>query len=388
VLTDLISRLPELEASRARIAMRPWPTLYGKVGGRTVMDGRSVLLFGSNDYLGLASHPAVVGKALDALERYGVGTGMNPVLGVTDVHRELMEGMRAFTGCEDVLLFNSCTAANCALIATLVREGDVAISDELNHASIVDGCRLSGGRTKVYRHSDMGALEDALRDTADARLRLVITDGMFSMEGEPALLPDIARLADSARAIVAVDESHSAGVIGRTGRGTAELLGSMDAPPVQTGTFSKAFGAGIGGYVAGPRDLIDYLRDRARFFIFTSGMPAVAAAAALAALEVMRREPQRLAQLQSNVQRFRTGLLARGYELLGGVGPIVPILIGESERARALAAHLLGRGVYIPSMSHPIVPQGAARLRAQVSASHTFADIDETLMAFESVPAL
>jgi 8-amino-7-oxononanoate synthase len=386
-VNEVLAELPELEASRTRMAGRPWPTLHSQVGGRMQLDGREILMFGSNDYLGLGAHPAGVAGAHAALDKFGAGSGMNPVLAVTTVHRELMEAMREFTGCEDVLLFNSCTAANCALISTLVQEGDAVISDELNHASIIDGCRLSRGRTQVYRHAGVPSLREELGASQTARLRLVITDGVFSMEGEAAPLAGIVAEARAARAVVAIDESHAAGVIGPTGRGTFELFGLTDPPPVQTGTFSKAFGAGIGGYVAGPRGLIDFLRDQARFFIFTSGMPAAAAGAALASLRIMRGEPERLERLRANIEHFRAGMAALGYSLLGGAGPIVPVLVHDSDRARRLAAHLLNRGVYVPAMAYPIVPQGEARLRVQLSAAHSEEDVAAVVDAFESALA-
>ena len=381
-MTKDIGALPEVQASVARQATRQWPTFNSGVGGRVTVDGRSILMFGSNDYLGLAGHPEVTAAAARALDEYGVGTGMNPVLGVTAVHRELMERMREFTGCEDVLLFNSCTAANCALVPTLVGEQDATLSDELNHASIIDACRLSKGRTVVYQHGDVGSLAARFADVSDARVRLVITDGMFSMEGDPAPLREITRVSAENGALVAIDESHAAGVIGASGRGTAELFGLERTPPIQTGTFSKAFGAGLGGYVAGPKALIDHLRDRARFFIFTSGMPASLAAAAVASLGIIRREPERLARLRANTERFRAGMRELGFELLGGAGPIVPVLVRDEERTHRLGTFLLQRGAYLPAMTHPIVRNGEGRLRAQLSASHTDEQIDETLELF------
>ena len=379
---DLVSSMPEVTASAEKMSSRAWPEVTGKVHGRAPLDGRPIVMLGSNDYLGLASHPAVIAGARAALEEYGAGTGMNPVLGVTRVHHQLMEAMREFTGCEDVLLFNSCTAANCALIASLVGPQDVVISDELNHASIIDGCRLARGSTLVYKHTDMGSLDDVLLSAAHARVRLVVSDGVFSMEGDVVPLPEIARVSAKHRAVIAIDESHAAGVIGPTGRGTADLFRMTGPPPIQTGTFSKAFGSGIGGYVGGPKELIQHLRDRARFFIFTSGMPAVAAGAALAALDVLRSEPERLARLRQNTATFRAGLKNLGLELLPNHGPITPIMVGASEQARRLNAALLELGVYVPAMSYPIVPEGAARLRAQVSAAHSDGDLAVALSAF------
>jgi 8-amino-7-oxononanoate synthase len=339
------------------------------------VDGRDVLMFGCNDYLGLGADPAILAGACDAIDRYGSGHGMNPVLAVTALHRELMDRMRAFTGCEDVLLFNSCTAANCALVPTLVVEGDVVVSDELNHASIIDACRLARGTKKVYRHSDLGSLETALDEAKAAETKLVITDGVFSMEGEPAPLPEVLGIAERSGALVAVDESHAAGTVGATGRGTLEIFGLPGAAVIQTGTFSKSFGAGIGGYVAGPRAITELLRDQARFFIYTSGMPVGAVGAALAALRIMTSGTERISRLRANAARLRAGLRELGLRVLGD-GPIVPIVIGESEATRALATRLLDRSIYVPAMAFPIVPEGAARLRVQVSASHTDDDID------------
>jgi glycine C-acetyltransferase len=377
---DVLNQLPHVTAAREHARSRRWPTFEGPVGRRMRVDGRDVLMFGSNDYLGLGADPAITAGARNAIDRYGSGHGINPVLGVTSVHRELMDEMRAFTGCEDVLLFNSCTAANCALVPTLVIEGDVVVSDELNHASIIDACRLARGSRKVYRHGDSASLASALDEAKAARTKLIITDGVFSMEGEPAPLPNILRLAERTGSLVAVDESHAAGAVGATGRGTLELFGLPGAAVIQTGTFSKAFGAGIGGYVAGPRTVIELLRDQARFFIFTSGMPVGAAGAALAALRIITAGNERVARLRSNAERLRSQLRALGHRILGD-GPIVPVVIGESEPTRALAARLLERAIYVPAMAFPIVPEGTARLRVQVSASHTDADLDELIDA-------
>jgi 8-amino-7-oxononanoate synthase len=349
-----------------------------------MVDGRELIMFGSNDYLGFAADPNVLAAAHAALEKHGAGTGMNPLLGTTSTHRELIRALRDFTNCEDVLLFNSCTAANCAVIATLVGPDDVVLSDELNHASIVDGCRLARGRTIIYRHNDIESLRRGLAEAKTSRLRLVVTDGVFSMEGECAPLREILEVVKQARGVLVVDESHSAGVIGPSGRGTGEFYGIGRGEFIQTGTLAKAFGAGIGGYVAGPRDAVAHLRDRARFFIFTSGVPAVCAGAAIAALKLLDTEPARLERLRANVVMLRSGLQSLGFELLGGDGPIVPVLLGTTERARRLSLSLLQMGIYVPAFSFPIVPEGSARLRLQVSAAHTREDLQEALSAFET----
>lgn len=345
-------------------------------------------MFGSNDYLGLGNDPAVLAGAREALERHGAGSGMNPLLGITATHRALEDCLREFTGCEDVLLFNSCTSANVAVISTLVGPSDVVISDSLNHASIIDGCRLARGRTLVYKHADANSLRDVLGEAMGDRLRLVVTDGVFSMEGECAPIPDILDAVVETGSYLVVDESHAAGVIGRTGRGTREHFGISPQAFIQTGTLAKAFGSGIGGYVAASRDLIAYLRMRARFYIFTSGIPAMTAGAALAALRLLRDDSSRLERLRASVAQLRVGLQAQGFSLLGGEGPIVPILVGSADRARRMSEVLLAEGVYVPAFGFPIVAEDAARLRVQVSSAHTPDDIAEAVSAMAHARAL
>jgi 7-keto-8-aminopelargonate synthetase-like enzyme len=383
---SLAATLPEVGESNVASARTAWPTLDGKIGGRTVVDGREFIMFASNDYLGLATHPTVLARARAALDEFGAGTGINPGRAVTRIHRELSEAMVEFTGCEDVLLFNSCTAANCAIIATLVGPTDVVLSDELNHASIVDGCRLARGRTIVYRHCDVTSLRRKLTAASRARLRLVISDGVFSMEAEILPLPEILAAVQAAKGVLVVDESHSAGVVGIAGRGSAELYDISPRAFIQTGTFSKAFGAGIGGYVAGDRDLIAHLRLRARFFNFTSTMPAVNAAAALGALEVLRASPDLPARAKANAGQLRAGLEQRGFRVQGGEHhPSTLVLIGESARTRLISRVLFDHGVFAPAVVYPVVPENAARLRLQVSASHTDSDIEAALKAFDHV---
>jgi glycine C-acetyltransferase len=363
------------------LAARPWPTLGGRLSGRVMMDGGDVLMLSSNDYLGLASDERVLAGARAALEEFGAGTGMNPVLGVTRVHRELMEAMADFLGCEAVLLFNSATAANCAVLQTLGDTTDsLLLSDELNHASIIDGCRLAKGRTQVYGHGDLASLEAAIARDAPGR-KVLITDGVFSMEGHVARLDRLQSIADAAVAELVVDESHAVGVVGKTGRGSAEHCG-LARPPIQTGTFAKALGAGIGGYLAGPGDLIDAVRQRGRFFVFTSGMPAVSAGAALAAVRLIESDHGRLERLRSNAATFRGAMLAAGFDLMDGDGPIVPVMIGDDERAVLIAQRLLEAGVFAAPFVFPVVPRGTARIRVQVSAAHTDADLDQAVSAF------
>ncbi len=346
--------------------------LTGRQSGRPPGAGRRLLMLGSNDYLGLASEPAVIEGAIAALQAYGTGHAMNQPFATTPLHQALRERIAAFTGTEAALLFASCTAANIALLTTLGAEG-VILSDADNHASIVDGCRLARGRTEVYRSRDIGDLERALAETEGRRT--IVSDGVFSVEGGIAPGRALADAAMRAGVGLVLDESHAAGVIGR---GTAEACGLDPAREVTafTGTFAKAFGAGGGGYVAGPAALMDEVRRAARFYIFSTGMHVAAVGAALAGIDMAKEEARR-ARLRDNTARLRGGLSAAGFTLLGGATPITPILIGDEDKARRFAQALAERGVVAPAMTWPIVPRGQARLRLQPSAAHTAQDIDE-----------
>lgn len=384
-MVDTISKLPEVRSSVEKIAQQHLLTLHSPQAGTVQMDGRTVVMLGSNNYLGLANHPKVIELAKKTLDRLGGGTGMNPVLSTTPVHLELQEAMADFTGCEGVILFNSCTAANAALVPTLMGAGDVILSDQYNHASIIDACRLSRATTKVYPHLDLTALKRLLEESEQARLRLVISDGVFSMEGDTIPLPEVIELAKEYSAIVAIDEAHAAGVIGETGKGTAEFYHMMGQVDIQTGTFGKALGAAGGGYVAGSKTLIDFLFANARFFIFTSAMNPVTTACAVAALQVYREEPGLVAKLWENTRQLRQGLTEMGFTLLGsGESPITPILVGEASAAAEMSSKLLEEGVYIPGLGYPIVPKRMARLRAQPSAAHSPAEIQRALDAIET----
>lgn len=360
----------------------PLACLDGPQGARVVVDGRAVLMFGSNDYLGLANHPEVVRRACAALERYGCGTAMNQPLATTPVHLALAERISKFCGTEDALLFNSAASANAAVLTALAGLGDTILSDRLNHATIIDGCRLSRAATRVYAHDDAEDLRVQLRSTSPGR-RLVVTDGVFSMEGNVVRLGPLAAAARSAGALVVVDEAHAAGVIGPGGRGTAAHRGAPGAVDLFTGTFSKAFGAAGGGYVAGSRDAIAETRSRARSFIFSSGPSPSVAAAALAALDLVIADPGLVKRLGANTARLRRGLADLGLPLLGGDSAIVPIVLGDEDRTREVGEWLLASGVFIPALAYPVVAKGAARLRAQASASHSPADIDEALGRIE-----
>jgi glycine C-acetyltransferase len=354
------------------------PLLGGPIGARAILDGRAVIVLGSNDYLGLANHPEVIARAKEALERYGAGPALNPPLATTPIHEELCEALARFHRAESALLFNSCTAANVAVACTLAGAGDRIFSDRLNHASIVDGCRLSAAASRVYDHADFAQLDAQLAEGGAAK-KLVITDGVFSMEGDAADLKHLIEACRRHGATLVVDESHAAGVIGPGGRGTAALRGCEGEIDIYTGTLSKAFGAFAGGYVAGPAARIQELHDRGRFFMFTTAVSPAAAAGALAALEIATRDDTRVLRLAANTRRLRQGLARLGFRLLGGDGPITPIMVGDEEQAGALSRALMEAGVYVGAVRFPVVPRGAARLRAQPSAAHSPADIDEAV---------
>jgi len=355
-----------------------------------MVDGISTIMLGSNNYLGLASHPKVVESAKTALDTYGAGVAVNPSFLTTSVHRELGDLLTEFMGVEAALLFASCSAANHGLLATLVGAGDTIFSDAMNHASIIDGCRLSRARTRVYKTCDLDSLGSELAASDSNGQRLIVTDGVFSMEGTLAPLRDIIALARRHGAIVAVDESHAAGVVGSKGAGTASALGltpSERESLIYTGTLSKAFGGAGGGYVAGPRAVIDELARRGRAFIFTTGMSPAVAAAAKTAIEIHLREPEHHQRLWENTGRLRNGLEKIGLQVAFGDSPITPILIGDEELAVRFSEDLRADGVFIPSMTYPIVAHGDARLRAQPSAALTSQDMDDALGTLEEIGA-
>jgi glycine C-acetyltransferase len=360
------------------------PILGGPIGARAILDGREVIILGSNNYLGLANHPEVIARAKEALDRYGAGPALNPPLATTPIHDALCAALAKFHRTESALLFNSCTSANVAVACTLVGAGDRIFSDRLNHASIIDGCRLSAAESRVYNHADFAHLEAQLAEPGAAK-KLVITDGVFSMEGDAADLPALIRVCRRQGATLVVDESHAAGVIGPGGRGTAALRGCEGEIDLYTGTLSKAFGAFAGGYVAGPAARIRELHDRGRFFMFTTAVSPSAAAGALAAVEIAMRDDTLVRRLADNTRRLRAGLAKLGFKLLGGDSPITPIMIGDEAKAAAFSNALLDAGIYVGSVRFPVVPRSEARLRAQASAAHSPADIDEALAAFENV---
>ena len=354
------------------------PVVGGRVGARTLLDGRPVILLTANNYLGLAGDPKVIEAACAAARDYGNGTTLNPPLATTPLHEALCDTLAEFHATDAALLFNSCTAANVTVACTLVGKGDVIFSDRLNHASIIDGCRLSAAETRIYNNRDLDHLEALLKQPHDGA-KLVITDGIFSMEGDAADLPRMIALCRRHGATLVVDESHAAGVTGPGGRGTAAAQGCLGEVDLYTGTLSKAFGGFAGGYVAGRADLIEKLHDHGRFWMFTTAIPPASAGGALAAIRRVMQDAALVRQLADNTERLRKGLKALGLTILGHDHPITPILVGDEDKARAFSAELLKDGVYIGAICFPIVPRGEARLRAQPSAAHSTADIDEAI---------
>ena len=382
----LTTTLDELRASGT------WKRLHNvtaPVGPVTTIDAiGEVLVFCSNDYLGLANHPEVVSAAADGLKRYGAGTAsVRFICGNLECHRALEDRVAEFLGAEAALSYTSCWNANEGLLPTIAGAGDAIISDAMNHASIIDAARLSRATRKVFAHSDMQALEACLAEVADASVKVVVTDGVFSMEGDIADLPRLSKLCREHDALLVVDDSHGTGVLGTRGRGTHEHLGVSvgDGIDIITGTFGKALGGGNGGFVAGSRDLIDYLVQRSRPSLFSNALAPATACAALKAIEILDREPERVARLHANAARMREGLKSIGYDVTESPTGIVPIMIGDTAEAIAISDRLLTSGILVVGFGFPVVPEGEARLRVQMSAAHGDAEIDRALEAFEAV---
>ncbi len=373
----------ELDSLRQKGLLRRLPWIEGPVGPRVKMGGREVILFCSNDYLGISRSPALAKAAKGAMEKWGCGApASRSIAGSLLIHRELEEELAQLKGTSSALLFSTGYMANIGLLTTLLREGDLILSDELNHASIVDGCRLSRAEVWIYRHGDMGHLEELLR-RSNHRRRLIVTDGVFSMEGDIAPLREIKELAERYSAFVMLDDAHATGVLGKEGRGTAEHFGLLGQIEVQMGTLGKALGV-MGAFVAGERALIDYLINRCRPFMYTTAPPPPLVAMAKAALEVMGKEPWRRERLWENTRRLREGLRELGFRVRGET-PIIPVLIGDNRLVMEASRRLLELGVFVQGIRPPTVPEGASRLRVSVSASHGDQEIEEALEAFRQV---
>jgi glycine C-acetyltransferase len=351
----------------------------------TAGSGRTaeVLNFCANNYLGLADHPAVVSAAHEALDRWGYGmASVRFICGTQEVHKELEQRLSAFLGQEDTILYSSCFDANGGVFETLLDAEDAVISDALNHASIIDGIRLSKARRLRYANRDMAELERCLKESRDARRRLIVTDGVFSMDGYVAPLDAICDLADRYDAMVMVDDSHAVGFVGPTGRGTPELHGVSDRVDIVTGTLGKALGGASGGYVAARAEIVALLRQRSRPYLFSNSLAPVIAAASLTVLDLLAGAGDLREQLYANTARFRTAMGEAGFDVLPGDHPIAPVMIGDAAEAGRMAELLLERGVYVIGFSYPVVPLGKARIRVQLSAAHSAADVDRAVAAF------
>ncbi|MDB4878903.1 MAG: aminotransferase class [Gemmatimonadetes bacterium] len=360
-------------------------------GARVRMEGRGeVLILSSNNYLGLANEPAVVQAGIEGLERFGAGTGsVRFICGTFTVHRDLEEAVARFVGTEASMSYVSAWNANEGLTATIVEEGDFVVSDALNHASIIDSIRLAKSITKcqtaVYKHADLDDLRARLSAAKSARRRIVWSDGVFSMEGSIAPLPDLVQLCREHDAILVVDDSHATGVLGATGRGTAEHFGLLGEIDVITSTLGKALGGAAGGFVAGSAALCDYLTQRSRPQLFSNALPPTVAASALAAVEFIEEHPERVQLLRDNARYFREQIIAAGFSPLAGETPIIPIIVGETASAIQMSDMLLDEGVFVTGFGFPVVPQGQARIRCQISAAHTRDDLDVAVRAFVKV---
>ena len=360
-------------------------------GPRVRMEGRGeVLILSSNNYLGLAAEPAVVDAGIDALRRFGAGTAsVRFICGTFTIHRELESALARFVGTEASMSFGSAWNANEGFTSTVVEEGDMVLSDALNHASIIDSIRLAKSITKcqsaVYRHGDLDDLRTKLAAARSAKRRIIWSDGVFSMEGSIAPLPDLLEIAREHDAVLVIDDSHATGVLGKTGRGTAEHFGVLGEVDVITSTLGKVLGGAAGGFVAGSAALCDYLTQRSRPQLFSNALPPTVAASALAAVTLIEREPARVATLRENAKYFRERIVEAGFRPLEGETPIVPIIVGETAAAIRMSEMLLDEGVFVTGFGFPVVPQGEARIRCQISAAHTRDDLDEAVTAITGV---
>ena len=386
VLTEQVGA--ELDGLRDARTYKRFLTLESPQGPAVQMEGRGeVIVLSSNNYLGLAAHPEVVRAGIEGLERYGAGTAsVRFICGTFAPHHELERKLAELSGTEAALTYVSCWNANEAVIPTLTDDTTVILTDELNHASIIDAIRLSRPASKViYPHSDMGALRDALVAVPSGARKLIVTDGVFSMEGDLAKLPEIVELAGEHDAVVVVDDSHGVGVLGETGRGTVEHYGLLGEVDVITGTLGKALGGAAGGYVASSEEVCDLLAQRSRPQLFSNALPPTVACSALRAVELMLEQPELLTRLRERSSSFREMLAEAGYDPLDGEAAIIPIIVGETAQAIALSERLLDEGVFVTGFGYPVVPEGTARVRVQTSAALEPEHLDRALAAFEKV---
>jgi len=351
-----------------------------------ITGGKRVLNMCANNYLGLADHPALIAAAKEALETHGFGmASVRFICGTQDIHKELEAALTKFLGTEDTILYPSCFDANGGLFETLLTENDAVISDELNHASIIDGIRLCKARRFRYKHNDMEDLEAQLRAAQDARFRLIATDGCFSMDGTIANLVGICELAEKYKALTMIDDAHATGFLGKTGRGTHEYRGVVGRIDIITGTLGKALGGASGGFTSGRKQIVDLLRQRSRPYLFSNTIAPPVVAASLKALDLLSASTELRDKLEENTKFFRAALTERGLTIKPGVHPIVPIMIGDAAKSQKFAARMLEKGVYVIGFFYPVVPHGTARVRTQVSAAHSREDLELAVNAFAGV---
>jgi glycine C-acetyltransferase len=380
----------ELEEIRAAGLEKPERVLTTRQGARVGVRGREgeVLNLCANNYLGLADHLGVIAAAHAATEEWGFGlASVRFICGTQEVHKDLEDALSAFLGTEDTILFSSCFDANGGLFEVLLGADDAVISDELNHASIIDGVRLSKAQRFRYANNDMEDLEHQLKEASSARRRLIATDGVFSMDGYLADLPAICDLAERHDALVVVDDSHAVGFMGRGGRGTHEHHGVMDRVDILTGTLGKAMGGASGGYVSGPREVVALLRQRSRPYLFSNTIAPAVVGGSLKAIELLTASTELRDRLEENTNYFRAEMTAAGLDVLPGEHPIVPVMVGDAVLAGRIAESMLEKGVYVIGFSYPVVPKGKARIRAQVSAGHTKDDLAFAVKAFAETKA-
>jgi glycine C-acetyltransferase len=377
----------ELQEIRAGGLYKEERVIAGPQGARiTVKGGRQVLNFCANNYLGLSSDPRVIAAARASYDRWGFGlSSVRFICGTQELHKQLEAALSEFLGTEDTILYSSCFDANGGLFETLLGPDDAVISDELNHASIIDGIRLCKAKRLRYRNRDLADLEARLKEAADAPVRLIATDGAFSMDGTLAPLAGICDLADRYDAVVMVDDSHATGFMGRRGRGTPEYHGVMGRVDILTGTLGKALGGASGGYTSGRREIVELLRQRSRPYLFSNTLAPAIAATTLEVLRILSASTALRDKLEANTRAFRAGMAARGFDIAPGDHPIVPIMLGDAALATRMASRMLDEGVYVIGFSYPVVPKDKARIRVQVSAAHEPADIEFAMDAFARV---
>jgi glycine C-acetyltransferase len=384
LLTTLSTELDQMAQAGTLKRELPLRTPQGAV---VEVEGKGeVIMLASNNYLGLANHPAIVAAAEKAEGDYGYGlASVRFICGTQTIHRILEKRISEFFGMEETILYGSCWNANEGLFQTILTDEDAIISDELNHASIIDGIRLAKCRKERYKNRDVADLRRALDATRDARNRLIMTDGVFSMEGSLAPLPEMVQLAREHGAFLVVDDSHGTGVLGKTGRGTAEELGVFGKIDAYTSTLGKALGGSHGGFTTGPKVLIDYLRQKSRPYLFSNTLPPAVVMGSIAALDLLEKDTSFVDRLRQNTMHFRRGLTERGVRIREGITPIVPILIGDTAKAIAISAELLDHGIFVSGFGFPVVPQGQARLRCQISAAHATEQLDRAITAIVEV---